>query len=327
MPCSGVAAGFGITFRQRPGNGLHCCAVQAERRAERYVLPIPIMESEAHIVDAISILVSLDQAYLPQLQVLLTSIFCNNPGERFNVYLLHSGISDQDLAPVAEQCRRMQDSFCPIRVQEDLFAGAPTTRQYPREMYYRLLAGQLLPGEVKRVIYLDPDILVLNPLRPLWELELGGNLFAAAAHTGKTELANNVNRLRLGTRHDYYNSGVLLMDLETCRARVVPEILFRYVREHGKEMLLPDQDLLNVLYGEEILPLQDVVWNYDARNYNTYRMASSGLCDTDWVMRHTAVLHFCGKAKPWKPGYLYRFGVLYLHYAQITRRLFSAREA
>ena len=221
MPCSGVAAGFGITFRQRPGNGLHCCAVQAERRAERYVLPIPIMESEAHIVDAISILVSLDQAYLPQLQVLLTSIFCNNPGERFNVYLLHSGISDQDLAPVAEQCRRMQDSFCPIRVQEDLFAGAPTTRQYPREMYYRLLAGQLLPGEVKRVIYLDPDILVLNPLRPLWELELGGNLFAAAAHTGKTELANNVNRLRLGTRHDYYNSGVLLMDLEACRARVV----------------------------------------------------------------------------------------------------------
>ena len=261
-------------------------------------------------MDVISILVSLDQAYLPQLQVLLTSIFCNNPGERFAVYLLHSGISEQALSPVAEQCRRMQYSFCPVRVQDDLFAGAPTTRQYPREMYYRLLAGQLLPGEVKRILYLDPDILVLNPLRPLWELELDGNLFAAAAHTGKTELANNVNRLRLGTRHDYYNSGVLLMDLEACRARVDPESLFRYVLEHGKEMLLPDQDLLNVLYGEQILPLADAVWNYDARNYNTYRMASSGLCDMDWVMRHTAVLHLCGKAKPWKPGEPYRFGVL-----------------
>ena len=136
-----------------------------------------------------------------------------------------------------------------------------------------------------------------------------------------------MNRLRLGTRHDYYNSGVLLMDLEACRARVDPESLFHYVLEHGKEMLLPDQDLLNVLYGEQILPLADAVWNYDARNYNTYRMASSGLCDMDWVMRHTAVLHFCGKAKPWKPGYLYRFGVLYLHYAQITRRLFPTIEA
>ena len=59
-------------------------------------------------MDVISILVSLDQAYLPQLQVLLTSIFCNNPGERFAVYLLHSGISEQALSPVAEQCRRMQ---------------------------------------------------------------------------------------------------------------------------------------------------------------------------------------------------------------------------
>ena len=39
-----------------------------------------------------------------------------------------------------------------------------------------------------------------------------------------------------------------------------------------------------------------------------------------WVMEHTAIFHFCGKAKPWKPGYVYRFGVLYHHYAQLTRR-------
>ena len=277
-------------------------------------------------MDPIAVLVSLNQAYLPQLQVLLTSIYYNNPGERVSLYLLHSGIPNAALEPVAEQCRKMQYAFYPIRVREDLFAGAPTTKQYPREMYYRLLAGQLLPRDLRRVVYLDPDILVLNPLRPLWELDLGENLFAAAAHTGKTELANNVNRLRLGTRHDYYNSGVLLIQLEACRSRIAPERLFCYVEEHGKEMLLPDQDLLNALYGDKILPLDDAVWNYDARNYNTYRLASGGLCNTDWVMRHTAVLHFCGRAKPWKPGYFYRFGVLYLHYAQLTRRAFAMAE-
>ena len=41
-------------------------------------------------------------------------------------------------------------------------------------------------------------------------------------------------------------------------------------------------------------------------------------------MEHTAILHFCGKAKPWKPGYVYRFGVLYHHYAQLTRRACQA---
>lgn len=271
-------------------------------------------------MDPISLLVSLDQNYLPQLQVLLTSIYWNNPGESFSLYLLHSGIPEQDLECVRQQCGRLAYHFSPILVDSQLFADAPTTKQYPKEMYYRLLAGCLLPRKLQRILYLDPDILVINPLRPLWEMDLGGNLFAAAAHTGKTELANNVNRLRLGTKHDYYNSGVLLIDLEECRKSISPEHLFQFVAKHEKEMLLPDQDLLNALYGDRILPLEDAIWNYDARNYNTYRMASSGRYDTNWVMDHTAILHFCGRAKPWKPGYLYRFGVLYLHYAHLTSR-------
>lgn len=51
-------------------------------------------------MDEISLLTTLDQNYLPQLQVLLTSLSINNPGERFRLYLLHSGIPDQDLAGV-----------------------------------------------------------------------------------------------------------------------------------------------------------------------------------------------------------------------------------
>ena len=187
-------------------------------------------------------------------------------------------------------------------------------------LYGAFIEVLVLEDLIKRILYLDPDILVINPLRPLWEIDLTGNLFAAAAHTDKTELANNVNRLRLGTKHDYYNSGVLLIDLEECRKSISPEHPFQFVAKHEKEMMLPDQDLLNALYGDRILPLEDAIWNYDARNYNTYRMASSGRYDTNWVMDHTAILHFCGRAKPWKPGYLYRFGVLYLHYAHLTSR-------
>lgn len=37
-------------------------------------------------------------------------------------------------------------------------------------------------------------------------------------------------------------------------------------------------------------------------------------------MSHTAILHFCGKAKPWKPNYFYRFGLLYQHYIQLACR-------
>ena len=90
--------------------------------------------------------------------------------------------------------------------------------------------------------------------------------------------------------------------------------------EHRIELVLPDQDLLNAMYGQRILPVDDALWNYDARNYSSYLMRSMGEADLPWVMRHTAVLHFCGKAKPWKPGYFYRFGMLYQHYEQLAVR-------
>lgn len=187
-------------------------------------------------------------------------------------------------------------------------------------MYYRLLAPHLLPEGLDRALYLDPDTLVINSLRPLWDLDLAGHLFAAASHTGKTELVHNLNQVRLKTDREYFNSGVLLMNLEAGRREIQPEAIFRYAQEHAKELVLPDQDILNALYASRILALDDYVWNYDARNYNTYLLRSAGIRDLDWVMAHTAVLHFCGKAKPWRRGYLHRFGILYKHYMELTRR-------
>ena len=92
------------------------------------------------------------------------------------------------------------------------------------------------------------------------------------------------------------------------------------------ELLLPDQDLLNAMYGDRILSLDDSIWNYDARNYNNYLLRSAGEQNIAWVMSHTSILHFCGKAKPWKPNYFYRFGLLYQHYIQLARRDWGERK-
>ena len=271
-------------------------------------------------MEPIYILTTLDQNYIPQLRVMLTSMHINNFDEKISLILLHSGIPNENLADIQQQCQRYGYSFLPITVDDILFQNAPATKQYPKEMYYRLLAPHIIPEEIKRVIYLDPDTLVINPIRPLWETNLMGNLFAAAAHTGKTELANSVNQLRLGTEEDYYNSGVLLIDLEGGRRQINPEEIFQFVDQHRLELILPDQDVLNALYSEKILAVDDAIWNYDARNFSNYLVRSGGVCDMQWVMEHTVILHFCGKQKPWKPKYIHRFGILYRHYMQLTQR-------
>ncbi len=268
-----------------------------------------------------NILVTLDEAYLPRLRVLLTSLYLTDPEQPVELYLLHRAIPEEALARLAEQLRPLHYRLHPVVVDEALFADAPVSKRYPQEMYYRLLAGQLLPQELNRVLYLDPDLLVINPIRPLWELDLHGKMFAAAAHTHKTELSNTVNNLRLGTEHKYYNSGVLVIDLDECRKKIQPEDVFQYAREHTSDLMLPDQDILNCLYGRETLEVDDYLWNYDARKFRDYYLRSGGESSVAWVMQYTAILHFCGKAKPWKPRYRHRFGVLYQHYMVLTERL------
>jgi len=268
----------------------------------------------------IRILVTLNESYLPPLRVMLTSLFVNNPDEKMEVWMLHRSIPEIEINNLREFCENYNAVLNPLWVEGSMWGSAPASSRYPQEMYYRLLAPHLLPDALDRVLYLDPDILIINPLRTLWNLDMQGYLFAAAAHTGKTEFANDVNRIRLGTEHNYFNSGVLLIDLVKGRKEIDPQAVFQYAKEHKKELLLPDQDILNGLYGSRTLELDDAIWNYDARNYSNYFLRSAGETTVDWVMQNTAILHFCGSQKPWKPLYRHRFGVLYKHYKQMAER-------
>lgn len=268
-----------------------------------------------------NLLLTLDENYLLPCKVMLDSFFASNPQEKdVTVYLLHSAIPGGKLSELDTFCADFGARLIPIAVEPTLFENAPTSKRYPKEMYYRLLSPLILPRQVERVLYLDPDMLIINPLRPLWEQNLGGKVFAAAAHTGLTEMANEINQRRLDTEHEYFNSGVMLIDLKAARSLVTAEDVFRCVSEHEKELILPDQDVFNMLYGKQTLPVEDVLWNYDVRNYAKYLIRSSGSHDLNWVMDNTAVLHFCGKNKPWHADYKNPFGMLYLHYQNLTLR-------
>ena len=271
--------------------------------------------------DKIDLLITIDRNYIGPFRTMLKSIIINNPGEKIHVWLLHSSIPQEDLQKLEEYCGWQGVSITTISVGRQMFEHAPVSKRYPQEMYYRLLAPHVLPDSAKKILYLDPDILVINPLRPLWEIKLQNKAFAAASHAGVTDIMNGINRVRLGTEHDYYNSGVMLIDLEKAREIIRPEDIFKCVREHEAELVLPDQDVFNYLYGAQTVQVDDAIWNYDARDYSGYLLKSGGSYDMDWIAKNTAILHFCGKGKPWKPSGPKRFAALYKHYMQMADRI------
>ena len=175
------------------------------------------MTNETGGGEPIRILITTDENYIPPLKVLLTSLRISNPQDEITVYLMYRVVSGKKQEELLRFCEKLRLVFIPVPVGGDAFSHAPVMKQYPREMYFRLLAPHYLPSDISRVLYLDPDTLIINPLRPLWETDMKGCLFAAAAHTGSTEFANHINRIRLKTKHNYFNSGVLLIDLSLGR--------------------------------------------------------------------------------------------------------------
>jgi len=270
-----------------------------------------------------NILVTLDRNYLPPLRVMLGSLFLNNPGESFNICLVTDSIFAGDLRGLSALCLHGNVHYHFIEVSDNWFSDAPTGRYYSRAMYYRLLAAEILPQDIDRILYLDPDILINGRIRPLYDLSFGDSLYAAAMHKGLIGISAPLSKVRLPDYESdhYFNSGVLLMNLPKIRTEVKPEHIFEYVRKNHQSLMLPDQDVLNGLYAARIQLVDESIWNYDARKYETYKLASQGEADLDWVMQNTSILHFCGKRKPWNPSYRGRFAALYKHYQYMIERI------
>nr|WP_232842650.1 glycosyltransferase family 8 protein [Lactobacillus sp. HBUAS51381] len=266
-------------------------------------------------------MVTLNSGYLDPLKTMLYSVHVNNPDERFRLWLLHASLTEAEVASVRQLTTAFGWALSNERVATDFAAGVPLIKRYPKEMYFRLLSGQILPTTVKRVIYLDPDLLVINPLRPLWTVDLQGHLLAAAVHRGVTGIMDGVNQLRLGTTTSYFNSGVMVMDLDQARAKIRLHDIIATIQKYESDLILPDQDILNFLYGADILGIPEEVWNYDTRKYLSYQTRSLNQHEIHWVMANTAIIHYCGTPKPWELASDSKFTGLFLHYQRLQQRL------
>ncbi|HEY8365106.1 MAG TPA: glycosyltransferase family 8 protein [Haloplasmataceae bacterium] len=264
-----------------------------------------------------NVLVTLNSTYIYPLKVMLKSLFLNNQEDYFDIYIMHSRLKKEEILDIEEFVQKHGSKVIEIKIEEEHFANAPLILNYPKEMYYRLLAFRFLPN-LDRILYLDPDILVINSVRELYQLDMDGYLYAAANRNSLSTTTVNKIRLKPYNIECYYNSGVLLMNLELQRKYIIEQEIYDFVKKYQWKLVLPDQDIINALYAKLIKSLDEMVYNYDVRKYKSYKYSSKGACNMDYVINQTVFLHFCGKKKPWKSNYQGYFHALYKHYEKLT---------
>ena len=257
----------------------------------------------------VNILVTLNEAYIPCLNVMLTSLLTSSPASDLTVWLLHTDVRDEAL----EDTRRIlagHGTLNAVRADPRGLEGAPTTSRYPKEIYYRIFAARYLPETLDRVLYLDPDLIVNRPLDALYNMPMGDALFAAASHVRGLMQRMNELRLDMDESSPYINSGVLLMNLDLLRREQRESDVFDYIEKHKSSLILPDQDVISALYGQRIIALDSYVYNMTERLFAMPLPGDSRLT-LDWIRLNTAVIHYCGRNKPWKKHYLGRLNCFY----------------
>lgn len=259
---------------------------------------------------AMNLLMTLDAGYLHQLCVLLASVKRHNPDTELTVYILHTALTEEYFSEI-RKVLASGDMLCPVKINAAEFSDAPTTDRYPPEMYYRLLAAKYLPDSLERILYLDPDIVILKSLWELYNTPFDGCLLAAASHVGKVMTMLNAARLDTWEKDEpYINSGVMLLNLKQLRISQSEEEIYDYICRCRNRLILPDQDIISGLYGSEIKLLDPFLYNLTERIYEL-RMTAEVWHNLDWVNAHTVIVHYCGRNKPWKNKYIGALDIFY----------------
>ncbi|MCX8981188.1 glycosyltransferase family 8 protein, partial [Citrobacter portucalensis] len=99
------------------------------------------------------------------------------------------------------------------KVDEKILDKLPVSAIWPLSIYYRLLAFDYLSQSMNALLYLDSDVICKNELTELEELYLGDK-FAAVIPDVESTQKRNQQRLKIDFQDKYFNSGVILANLQ-----------------------------------------------------------------------------------------------------------------
>lgn len=204
--------------------------------------------------NTIPIFFATDNNYVPFLAVSIKSMLDNASKDYFyNIHILTEGISEENKTRLKKyETENSKIDFIELashieRIRDRLTS---TLRDYYTEsIFYRIFIASLCP-EYKKAIYLDCDIVVLGDISKFYNIDLKDNILGAI--TDDVICTNTDFRIyaKYGVGVDYteyFNSGVLLMNLDEYRKQQIQQRFVYLLIKHNFETAAPDQDYLNVL--------------------------------------------------------------------------------
>lgn len=196
---------------------------------------------------------SCDDSYVPYLAVTLESLKENCDRSReYEIRVLNTGIREDYKEKILTRYREtgFNIEFFDISASIEKISDMFHTRDYySKTTYYRLFIPQAFP-ELDKALYLDVDLTLLGDISKLYDTELGDAIVGAVTD-GFVESVDVlreyvIKHIGMRSAEDYFNAGVLLMNLREMRKMNFEDVFLRLIAA-VKFDVAQDQDYLNVI--------------------------------------------------------------------------------
>ncbi|MBV9041288.1 MAG: glycosyltransferase family 8 protein [Acidimicrobiia bacterium] len=250
----------------------------------------------------IHVALATDRAYVPYCGVAALSLAEARGDSPLTIHLLHGDdVGQNEVGALTSVASRPGVDVVAHRIDAAAVAELPSVDRFGPVIWFRLLVPELL-SDCGRVVYLDADTFAVAPLEDLWSADLGGAAVAAVRNVVHPEHRHRGSALGLPSMSAYFNSGVLLFDLERVRSAGLMAQARDVACRQGDRLLWPDQDALNVAFAGRWLPVHPR-WNCmnSLRVWRPWAEETLGADAVAEALADPAVVHFEGPAlsKPW----------------------------
>lgn len=243
-----------------------------------------------------------DNNFVMHLCVAISSILCNSlPDESFNFYILDDNISPANRQKLLNLRKIKQFNIEFIKVDNELFKDCPQSSHCPqitRQTYYRYIIPKIKP-ELKKVLYLDCDIVAVSSLKELWNTDLGDKYCAAVQ--GLTDGYAFIQNARRVDVDATFNAGVMLINSEKWLKENIVDLLFENTikLQEQDRLWLQDQDALNYTFKGNIIWLNPR-FNFQQTSVPKCYHPIYSKEEMQYARKNICLIHYNSSNKPWK---------------------------
>ena len=261
-----------------------------------------------------NIMYAADDNYIEIMGVSIKSLMENNANEHIDFYIVEDAISEENLKKMRDMIEFSGNKvfFIPKPDIRGLLGVELKTLRWSDSAYSRLFLKEVFADypEVKKLLYIDCDTVIVGNLKELWETDVEDYLGAACL-----ECMSNMHKWIIGAMKtdNYVNTGMMLFNVKKWIDEDIQEQCAAMIQKYNGRTEYVDQGVINGTisnYLKIVSPsynLTALAYDFSYEEMQIYRKPEFGYSKEEWekAIQNPVIVHFTTSflsIRPWYEG-------------------------